>query len=292
MDAATQAHFDNLRSRVADNIILARQREYEAMSKHLAAIDAGAFAYCPKDPSHCTGSLWVPLDERGNDGKPIMWNIRPSRDETGALRPDAANRGCPIYDDCRTRKGNFPTLRPNAYEALAIPKHYRVSNLRGEGMHPEVEAAARAFLVSMDANLRSGRGLWLTGTMRIGKTCAISYLASEAHLRGFATVWTYCPDLEVELRGGAIPLRIRDAQLLVIDDLGVAASLERNIADLDVLIEFCRKSEKSLLVSANIHPDTLLAQPDWARIAGRLKESCNTHWIDRDEAPRRDARWD
>jgi DNA replication protein DnaC len=196
------------------------------------------------------------------------------------LGPEDVARAC----DCRAER-----LRRARTRGIAsvIPAKYRgVSFDRPPvtEIEPMVVRVVRSYTEDIDANLDSGRGLWLMGDTGTGKT-TLAMLISKQVLAGGRAVAIYSlPRLLARIRrtydaepGGesylALFEQLTSVDLLHIDDLGAEKRSDWVLEQLYALINERYESQRSILVTTNLDQVALEDQIG-PRTVSRLVEIC------------------
>lgn len=147
-----------------------------------------------------------------------------------------------------------------------------------------VPPGARAYVEEYVANIREavkgkGRyGMYLTGGVGSGKTTAAALIARAARRADLYVLYRYAPTLFDDLHHGsdAAEALARRADLLIIDDLGAQYNAEWGCKRFASIIEARYSANRVMLVTSN-HSIATWGQhdnPDWQRIADRLREMC------------------
>jgi DNA replication protein DnaC len=187
--------------------------------------------------------------------------------------------------DCRCRGHRLARTRARRLEGQ-IPKLYREISFEHsdvidiERNCPTQVREVRAYVREIDANIETGRGLWLTGKYGTGKT-ALAMIVSKAAIDAGHTVAIYsCPRLLSVIResidgGGMLDFldRLAQVDLLHIDDLGAERRTEWVLEQLYSIVNTRYEEQRSTLVTSNLDIDALTAQVG-ERIVSRLEGMC------------------
>ena len=123
--------------------------------------------------------------------------------------------------------------------------------------------------------LRENRGLLLFGSVGTGKTFAAACIANALMELGFSAVMTSLVKL---VEGGADDLayRMRDIDLLILDDLGAERSTDYGLERVYSVTDARYRSGKPVIYTTNLPLDTLKNSVDirYARIYDRILERC------------------
>jgi DNA replication protein DnaC len=196
------------------------------------------------------------------------------------LGPEDVARPC----ECRERR---VTRARSRGVASVIPARFR-----GVGfdrppvtdMAPAVVEGVREYVDELDANLETGRGLWLTGDVGTGKT-TLAMLISKAALESGHSVAIYSlPRLLARIRrtydaqaGEQSYLeffeRLTSVDLLHVDDLGAEKRTDWVLEQLYAIVDERYESKRSILVTSNLDEPELRDQIG-ERTVSRLMEIC------------------
>lgn len=142
----------------------------------------------------------------------------------------------------------------------------------------------RDYCTSVEANIASGRGLWLYGSSGTGKT-TLAMLVSRTALEAGRSVAIYSlPKLLARIRRtfdaeageqsySDLFERLATVDLLHIDDLGAEHRTEWVLEQLYALVNERYEAQRSLVVTTNLEEHELEAQIG-ARVVSRLVEMC------------------
>lgn len=201
------------------------------------------------------------------------------------LGPEDVARPC----ECRTERLNRGRSRGIS---SVIPPRYRgvsfdrppVSDMARDLEKKLALSQVRQFVDDIDANLSSGRGLWIFGGTGTGKT-TLAMLISKAALESGKTVAIYSlPKLLARIRrtydsepGGDSYLsffeRLTSVDMLHIDDLGAEKRSDWVLEQLYALINERYESQRSVLITTNLgHME--LEEQIGSRTVSRLTEIC------------------
>jgi DNA replication protein DnaC len=187
--------------------------------------------------------------------------------------------------DCRCRPLRIAAARARSLEGR-IPSRYRAISFEHsdvidmERRFPTQVRELRAFVRDIDANLDSGRGLWLTGGFGTGKTALAMIVSKAAIDRGRSVAIYSCPRLLGVIResidaGGVLDFldRLGHADLLHIDDLGAEHRTDWVLEQLYSIINARYQDERSTIITSNLDRDELAEQLG-ERIVSRLEACC------------------
>jgi DNA replication protein DnaC len=220
-------------------------------------------------------------------------DLRPDRIGTGAC-PLGACDGSGFLIDEATNTASDCACRPARIAAAhtrgvagRIPSRYQgvsferppVSDI--ERTAPDQVRAVRRYARAIDANLDSGRGLWIQGDVGTGKT-TLAMLVSKAALDAGRSVAIYSlPRLLNLLRESmdsergmvAFMDRLTAVDLLHIDDLGAENQTEWVLEQLYSIVNARYEAERAIVATTNLMPDEL-SERIGARTVSRLVEIC------------------
>jgi DNA replication protein DnaC len=209
-------------------------------------------------------------------------------DGSGFVIDEATNTAM----DCGCRAAKIAAARTARLEGR-IPKLYRgvsfdrppLSDLARTA--PDQIRAVRRYVQSIDANIDSGRGLWIQGNVGTGKT-TLAMLVSKAALDAGRSVAIYSlPRLLNLLResmassrdgesdGGLLDLldRLTAVEVLHIDDLGAENRTDWVLEQLYSIVNARYESQRAIVATTNLMPDELSDRLG-ARTVSRLVEIC------------------
>ena len=178
--------------------------------------------------------------------------------------------------------------------AAVIPRRYRgVSFDRSplpelEQVNPAIVREVRQFIHNLEANLKAGRGLWLTGDIGTGKSTLAMLISKAAIDNGHSVAIYSVPQLLAEIRDtyNADPgqrsymdffRRLSAVELLHLEDLGAEKQTDWVLEQLYSLINQRYEDERSIVATTNLSFDELERQVG-ARTASRLNEICGDLW--------------
>lgn len=201
------------------------------------------------------------------------------------LGPEDVARPC----ECREQRLKRGRVRG---VASAIPPRYRgvsfdrppVSDM---AHHPETREALKkvhAFIEGLDANLESGKGIWLFGDTGTGKTTLAMLVSKEAVAKGHSVAIYSLPKLLARIRRtydgepgedsySAFFKRLTSVDLLHIDDFGAEKRSDWVLEQLYALVNERYEDERSVMLTTNLTVDKLEDQIG-RRTVSRLTETC------------------
>ena len=196
------------------------------------------------------------------------------------LGPEDVARPC----DCRSQMVAKARLR--GIDSV-IPAKYRGVSFDRPPV-TEIEAmvvrVVRSFCEDLDANLDSGRGLWLMGDTGTGKTTLAMLISKQALAAGRAVAIYSLPKLLARIRRTydaepgqdsylALFERLTSVDLLHIDDLGAEKRSDWVLEQLYALVNERYESQRSILVTTNLD-EAALEEQIGPRTVSRLVEIC------------------
>src|ERR1700733_8264396 len=203
-------------------------------------------------------------------------------DGSGFVIDEASNTA----KDCDCRAGKIAAARTARLEGR-IPKLYRGGSFERPPVRdlartaPEQIRAVRRYVQAIDANIDTGRGLWIQGSVGTGKT-TLAMLVSKAALDAGRSVAIYSlPRLlnllreSMESEGGLLELldRLTAVDLLHIDDLGAENRTDWVLEQLYSIVNARYESQRAIVATTNLMPDELSDRLG-ARTVSRLVEIC------------------
>src|SRR4051794_21426841 len=185
--------------------------------------------------------------------------------------------------ETRLRRGR------NRGVASVIPRKFQGVSFERPPVSTEIEpmvvSYVRSWVDDMEANLASGRGLWLMGDTGTGKT-TLAMLVSKAALEDNRSVAIYSlPKLLARIRrtydaepGGDSYLsffeRLTSVDLLHVDDLGAEKRSDWVLEQLYALVNERYEAQRSILITTNLpHPE--LEEQIGSRTVSRLTQICD-----------------
>jgi DNA replication protein DnaC len=187
-------------------------------------------------------------------------------DGSGFVVDEATNTA----SDCACRRGRIAASRAAALEGR-IPKRYEgISFDRPPvlGMPEAIVSEVRRYVRNLDARLREGRGLWLTGDVGTGKT-SLAMIVSKAAIESGHSVAIYSlPRLlnlirdEVEGENSLLDLldRLSSVDLLHIDDLGAQHTTPWRLEQLYSIVDARYQAARAIVATTNLMPAELAEQ--------------------------------
>lgn len=177
------------------------------------------------------------------------------------LGPEDVARPC----ECRERR--LDRLRARGVTSV-IPRKYRDVSfdlLKNDGMDSRVLAGLEAYVDDLDANLASGKGLWLMGDVGTGKTAAAMLVSKRALEAGRSVAIYSLPRLLARIRSTfetdsddsylEFFERLTSVDLLHLDDLGAQQRTDWVLEQLYSIVNQRYESERSVIVTMNISVD-------------------------------------
>jgi len=186
---------------------------------------------------------------------------------------------------CRCRPQRIERRRARSLSAV-IPRRYGGASFDRppvSDMPPQTVQVVRRFTRDIDANLDSGRGLWITGNIGTGKT-TLAMLISRAALDAGRSAAIYSmPRLLSEIRatyeaesdGSYVEFldRLAAVDLLHLDDLGAERRNEWVLEQLYAILNARYEEQRSVIITSNLEPGDVEAQIG-ERTVSRLYEMC------------------
>jgi len=183
--------------------------------------------------------------------------------------------------DCPLNKAGCPFSegRRKAYSASVLSSLGFGSRYQGPVIERVIaawQAELRAYLDDLESHLRRGFGLLLSGKPGTGKTSVLALVALAAYDAGFSVGYWYSPRLFDALHSRDLETtrHAEQVDLLLLDDFGVQYSGDWAASRFDALIETRYAEQRAVAVSTNAPLRVLGADPQWARVADRWRETC------------------
>jgi DNA replication protein DnaC len=186
---------------------------------------------------------------------------------------------------CRCREQLISRRKARTLSAV-IPKRYAEVGFDRNPLAQMPDAVVRpvrAFVRGVDANLDTGRGLWLFGDVGTGKTTLAMVVAKAALEAGRSVAIYSLPRLLNEIRrtydeaseSSYVQLldRLADVDLLHVDDLGAEKSSAWVLEQLYAIVNARYEAERSMVITTNLDRDALVDQIT-ERTVSRLEEMC------------------
>lgn len=203
-------------------------------------------------------------------------------DGSGFVIDEATNTAT----DCRCRAARIAAARTKSL-AGRIPRKYQnvsfdrppVSDIAR--IAPDQIRSVRRYVRDIEANLDSGRGLWLQGDVGTGKT-TLAMLVSKAALDAGRSVAIYSlPRLlnllreSMDSETGMLDFmdRLTAVDLLHLDDLGAENQTDWVLEQLYSIVNSRYEAERTIVATTNLMPDELSDRLG-ARTVSRLVEIC------------------
>jgi DNA replication protein DnaC len=186
---------------------------------------------------------------------------------------------------CRCREQLISRRKARTLSAV-IPKRYAEVGFDRNPLAQMPDAVVRpvrTFVRGVDANLDTGRGLWLFGDVGTGKTTLAMVVAKAALEAGRSVAIYSLPRLLNEIRrtydeaseSSYVQLldRLADVDLLHVDDLGAEKSSAWVLEQLYAIVNARYEAERSMVITTNLDRDALVDQIT-ERTVSRLEEMC------------------
>jgi DNA replication protein DnaC len=185
----------------------------------------------------------------------------------------------------RARSRGVSSVIPRKYRGVSFERS-PVPEL--EQVNPGVVRELRRFVRDIEAHLRSGRGMWLTGDVGTGKTTLAMLISKAALDEGHSVAIYSVPHLLAEIRdtynadsGERSYMdffrRLAAVELLHLEDLGAEKQTDWVLEQLYSLINQRYEDERSIVATTNLSYGDLEKQIG-ARTASRLAEICGELW--------------
>jgi DNA replication protein DnaC len=203
-------------------------------------------------------------------------------DGSGFIVDEATNTA----SDCACRAARIARTRTAGLEGR-IPKRYRYVSFdrppvpEVARVAPDVVQAVRRYVADVEAQLDSGRGLWLMGDVGTGKT-TLAMIVSRAAIEAGRSVAIYSLPRLLSLIRAAIDTdagmvgfmeRLAAVDLLHIDDLGAENTTEWVLEQLYSIVNSRYEDERAMIVTTNLRYEDLIEQLG-ERTVSRLVAIC------------------
>src|SRR3954451_16820653 len=186
---------------------------------------------------------------------------------------------------CRCRSQVVSRRKARSLSAVLPRRYAEVSFDRNPvaTMPDRVVRPIRGFVRELEANLESGRGLWLFGEVGTGKTTLAMLVARAALEAGHSVAIYSLPRLLNEILrtyeeasdSSSLQLhdRLAEVDLLHVDDLGAEKSSPWVLEQLYAIVNARYEAERSMVITTNLDRDALVDQIT-ERTVSRLEEMC------------------
>jgi DNA replication protein DnaC len=174
----------------------------------------------------------------------------------------------------------------------ALPARYRsvsfdappVSDMARDPRARRAVECVRSYVDELEANLRTGRGLWLMGDVGTGKTTLAMLVSRHAIEAGRSVAIYSLPRLLARIRRTyeaetpdesylSFFDRLTSVDLLHIDDLGAQKTSDWVLEQLYAIVDERYQAQRAMVVTTNLGADELEEQIG-GRIVSRLTELC------------------
>ncbi len=189
----------------------------------------------------------------------------------------ATNCRCRAHLVSARRACSLSATIPRRYVGVSFDRHPVTL------IAPAVTAAVRRYVNNIEANLSSGRGIWLFGAVGTGKT-TLAMLVSRHALEAGRSVAIYSlPTLLAAIRGTfdddrahateAMVARLKTVDLLHLDDVGAEKTSPWVLEQLYEIVNARYENERAIVLTTNLEREAL-AEQIGERVASRLEEMC------------------
>lgn len=153
-----------------------------------------------------------------------------------------------------------------------------------DGLDPATTETCRRFVEGFDRLAPRGLGLVLFGPVGTGKTWHAGQIANALIGRGRKVLFSDMAALDRDMRAdygrGSIEVeqRIKGADLVVIDDLGVERATPAMVENVFRVVNCIRATVTPAVYTTNLDPMQMLADgdPSHARVYSRIMEVCRS----------------
>jgi len=180
---------------------------------------------------------------------------------------------------CRLARWDEATAaqhRRQALEQCGLLPVYHDATL--QGVHEAIRSDIGMYLVNLEEHRLAGRGLIITGGTGVGKTCVLALVGVRMLELAGGFRFAYAADIYRALHRRddgerAMADELRQTSMLLFDEFAAPASSDFIYGDLEALLEYRRGKRLPTCVTCNVPMKQLAKQPQWARIADRLRET-------------------
>jgi DNA replication protein DnaC len=196
------------------------------------------------------------------------------------LGPEDVARPCECRADRlrRARSRGVASVIPAKYRGVSFERPPVTE------IEPMVVRVVRSYVEDLEANLDSGKGLWLMGDTGTGKTTLAMLISKHALAAGRAVAIYSLPKLLARIRRTydaepgqdsylALFEQLTSVDLLHIDDLGAEKRSDWVLEQLYALINERYEAQRSILVTTNLD-EAALEDQIGPRTVSRLVEIC------------------
>ena len=197
-----------------------------------------------------------------------------------------------VGDDGKLIFGKVPCDKYKSYlaarnvkkllDAAGVPLVFR--NARA-GRDFKVSPGNKQAAICAEKAIDNNRGLYLWGSVRVGKTLLCSIIANERAILGKPSLFLTVPDMLEELKDFDNPQRRKEklqalysVDCLIVDDLGAEYQSEWNAAELFRIFDARIKNCKQTIINSNFSLEDIKSRIvgyHGFRIAGRIAEMCD-----------------
>jgi DNA replication protein DnaC len=147
-----------------------------------------------------------------------------------------------------------------------------------DGVHEAIRSDIRMYLLNLEEHRLAGRGLIITGGTGVGKSCVLALVGMRMLELAGGFRFAYAADIYRALHRRddaerAMAEELRQTSMLLFDEFAAPASSDFIYGDLEALLEYRRGKRLPTCVTCNVPMKQLAKQPQWARIADRLRET-------------------
>lgn len=186
----------------------------------------------------------------------------------------------------RLREESKPSEKPvdwNSGEAVAwiqsmlrradVPEEYREATLE----KCRVASSLQHWTTGAANLIAAGKGEVIFGPVGTGKSSTAALIAGEAVKVKATVLWRYVPDLCDQLLANSrlraeVVRQVTRPDLVVFDDFGVRPFSDFEVGILDQIFENRYRRRKACIVTTNITPDAINADPRLQRMVDRWRQ--------------------
>ena len=189
---------------------------------------------------------------------------------------------CPRRQDpAQCRVARWDAVKAEKHRVQMLNEHGLLPIYHGatiEAVHEAVRPDVEAYLRDFEHHRLEGRGLIITGGTGVGKSSILALVAMRAldlvgDFRFALAADVYRAVHRRDDTERAAALELRDTSVFLFDEFGAPSSSDFIYGELEALLEHRRGRRLPTCITSNQPLKHLAKQPQWARIADRLRET-------------------